>query len=50
MDLQVVPQVHRELLASIIHYHIDVPLPNGDLNVYYFYLVLKLHFCLILRD
>ena len=29
MELQVVPQVHRTVTSSIIHYHIDVPLPNG---------------------
>jgi len=28
-DLQNVPPVHKELFTSIIHYHVEVPLPDG---------------------
>jgi len=28
-DLQVVPPVHKEVITSIIHYHVEVPLPDG---------------------
>ncbi len=30
MDLQNVPTVHRSINTHIIHYHVDVPLPNGE--------------------
>lgn len=30
MDLQNVPTVHRTIDTHIIHYHVDVPLPNGE--------------------
>ncbi len=29
MHLQNVPTVERRINAHIIHYHVDVPLPNG---------------------
>ncbi|EKX36882.1 hypothetical protein GUITHDRAFT_116905 [Guillardia theta CCMP2712] len=31
-DLQNVPRVHKEIFTSIIHYHVEVPIPDGTRN------------------
>ena len=33
LELQNVPTVHQMISSSIIHYHVEVPLKNGHLNV-----------------
>jgi hypothetical protein len=30
LDLQNVPTVHKLITTSIIHYHVEVPLKNGE--------------------